>query len=99
MFLGLVHSFQAAAMQQMGKVMNPFTNRIERDLGQAKLSIDMLEMLKERTRGNLTSEEGRFLEHVLIELRLNYVQETSAPREEAPQDAAPPIDAGEPPKP
>jgi uncharacterized protein DUF1844 len=79
LFLGLVHSFQAAAMQQMGKIMNPFTNQVERDLPQAKLSIDMLEMLQERTQGNLTSEEARFLAHVLTELRLNYVQETSQP--------------------
>lgn len=75
LFLGLIHSFQGAAMQQMGKVPNPFTNEIERDLAQARLSIDMLEMLEERTAGNLTGEETRFLKHVLTELRLNYVAE------------------------
>jgi len=75
LFLGLIHSFQAAAMQQMGKTMNPFTEKIERDLMQARLSIDMLEMLQERTSGNLTGEESRFLTHVLTELRLNYVAE------------------------
>jgi hypothetical protein len=75
LFLGLVHSFQSAAMQQMGKVPNPFTDKIERDMMQARLSIDMLEMLEERTAGNLTGEEARFLKHVLTELRLNYVAE------------------------
>jgi hypothetical protein len=75
LFLGLVQSFQAAAMQQMGKVMNPFTEKIERDLGQAKLSIEMLEMLRTRTTGNLTGQEARFLNHVLTELRLNFVAE------------------------
>ena len=75
LFLGLVHSFQAAAMQQMGKIMNPFTQQIERDMPQARLSIDMLVMLQERTNGNLTPEEGRFLAHVLRELQLNYVME------------------------
>ncbi|MGE5176885.1 MAG: DUF1844 domain-containing protein [Hyphomicrobiales bacterium] len=75
LFLGLVHSFQAAAMQQMGKTVNPFTEKVERDLAQARLSIDMLEMLQERTSGNLTGEESRFLSHVLTELRLNYVAE------------------------
>lgn len=75
LFLGLVQSFQVAAMQQLGKTMNPFTKRIERDLLQAKLSIDMLEMLRVRTSGNLTSKETRFLDHVLTELRLNYVAE------------------------
>ena len=76
LFLGLVQSFQAAAMQQMGKVMNPFTEKIERDMAQAKLSIEMLEMLKTRTAGNLTGQEARFLNHVLTELRLNYVAES-----------------------
>ena len=80
LFLGLLHSFQGAAMQQMGKVPNPFTNEIERDLTQAKLSIDMLEMLEERTAGNLTGEETRFLKHVLTELRLNYVAEVEEDR-------------------
>src|SRR5262245_10534230 len=89
LFLGLVHSFQAAAMQQMGKIVNPFTNQVERDLTQAKLSIDMLEMIEERTRGNLTSEEARFLAHVLTELRLNYVQEMSEPEPPKPSEPAP----------
>ena len=75
MFLGLIHSFQAAAMQQMGKMPSPFTNQIERDMPQARISIDMLEMLEERTSGNLTGEESRFLKHVLTEIRLNYVAE------------------------
>jgi len=83
LFLGLIHSFQAAAMQQMGKTINPFTEKIERDLGQARLSIDMLEMLQERTSGNLTGEESRFLAHVLTELRLNYVAEADEDKKKA----------------
>ena len=75
LFLGLIHSFQAAAMQQMGKIPNPYTQKIERDMPQAKLSIDVLEMLQARTNGNLVGEESRFLSHVLTELRLNYVAE------------------------
>lgn len=83
LFLGLVQSFQAAAMQQMGKVMNPFTEKIERDMAHAKLSIDMLEMLRARTSGNLTGQEARFLNHVLTELRLNYVAELDRDKAEA----------------
>ena len=75
LFIGLVQSFQAAAMQQMGKVMNPFTEKIERDMEHAKMSIEMLEMLRTRTSGNLTGQEARFLNHVLTELRLNFVAE------------------------
>ncbi|MEK7348180.1 MAG: DUF1844 domain-containing protein [Candidatus Eisenbacteria bacterium] len=84
LFLGLVHSFQAAAMQQMGKTANPFTQEIERDLPQAQLSIDMLRMLEERTKGNLTSEESRFLAHVLRELQLNYVMEMDEEKKRRP---------------
>ena len=90
MFLGLIHSFQAAAMQQMGKMPSPFTNQVERDLPQARLSIDMLEMLEERTSGNLTGEEARFLKHVLTELRLNYVAEIEEDRKTAASPGAPP---------
>jgi len=79
LFLGLVQSFQMAAMQQLGKAPDPSTGQTEKDLGHARLSIDMLEMLKERTAGNLTNEEGRFLDHVLTELRLLYVKEVPAP--------------------
>lgn len=89
MFLGLIHSFQAAAMQQMGKMPSPFSQEIERDLPQARLSIDMLEMLEERTSGNLTGEEARFLKHVLTELRLNYVAEVEEDKKAAAQAAEP----------
>lgn len=75
LFLGLVQSFQLAAMQQLGQVPDPVDQKTAQDLAQAKLSIDMLEMLKTRTEGNLTMEEGRFLDHVLTELRLHYVRE------------------------
>lgn len=89
MFLGLIHSFQAAAMQQMGKMPSPFSREIERDLPQARLSIDMLEMLEERTSGNLTGEEARFLKHVLTELRLNYVAEVEEDKKTAAKAAEP----------
>jgi len=84
LFLALVHSFQSAAMQQLGKILNPFTQQIERDLPQAQLSIDMLAMLQERTSGNLTPEESRFLAHVLRELQLNYVMELEEEKKRGP---------------
>ena len=98
LFLGLIHSFQAAAMQQMGKVPNPYTEKIERDLPQAKLSIDVLEMLQARTSGNLVGEEARFLQHVLTELRLNYVAELEEDKK-GKSGSQPPPAAGAPPPP
>jgi len=88
LFLGLIQSFQAAAMQQMGKVMNPFTEKIERDMAHARMSIEMLEMLRARTAGNLTGQEARFLNHVLTELRLNYVAEVDKDKAEAEKKPA-----------
>ena len=75
LFGSLVLMFQTAAMQQMGKVKNSVTDKIERDLDQAQLSIDMLDMLEAKTRGNLTDEEKKYLGEVLKELKLNYVDE------------------------
>ena len=75
-FMQIVLSLQAAAMQQMGKVMNPMTSKIERDLPMAQNSIDMLNMLNTKMKNNMTEQEANLLEHVLYELRLNYVDET-----------------------
>ena len=74
-FIQLVIMFQAAAMQQMGKLQNPITKKVERNLDQAKFSIDMLEMIQNRTRNNLSGNENKFLEHTLYELRMNYLDE------------------------
>ena len=74
-FMQLVSMFQVAALQQMGKLANPITNEIERNLEQAKASIDRIEMLKDKTRGNLSDTESEFLEKVLFELHMNYVDE------------------------
>lgn len=81
LFSQLILSFQASAMQQMGKIMNPFTQKIERDLSQAKMSIEMLAMIQEKTKGNLAEEESRLLDRVLFELRMNYVDEVNKEKE------------------
>lgn len=75
LFLQLVSMFQVAAMQQLGKLVNPVSNEAERDLDQAKFSIDTLDVLKEKTAGNLSKAESDYLEKVLFELHMNYVNE------------------------
>ncbi len=85
-FMQLVLSLQAAAMQQMGKVMNPMTSKIERDLMMAQNSIDMLSMLDTKMKNNLTEKEAQLIEHVLYELRLNYVDETNKKVESSDTD-------------
>lgn len=75
LFMNLVLSLQQAAWFQLGKIPHPESNKIERDLVQARYSIDLLDMLLARTKGNLHEEEARMLEHVLRELKLNYIDE------------------------
>lgn len=89
LFMQLVLMFQTAAMQQMGKLMNPLTKQVERDLEQARASIDMLAMLKEKTKGNLTDDEARLIDHILFELRMNYVDEVRAEQEKAQAESRP----------
>ena len=74
-FVQLIITFQAAAMQQMGKLQNPITQKVERNLDQVRSSIDMLEMLQDKTKNNLTENEKKFMEHTLYELRMNYLDE------------------------
>ena len=76
LFYALVYTFQMQAMFQMGKLKNPMTDKIERDIPAAKVSIDMLDMILEKTKSNLTDDEKRFLEQTLSDLKLNYVDET-----------------------
>jgi hypothetical protein len=79
LFLQLVAMFQYAAMQQMGKLPSPVTGKIERDLTQARISIDMIEMLQRRTEASRSARESEYFEKVLFELRMNYVDESKRP--------------------
>lgn len=76
----LVAMFQIAAMQHMGKLVNPVTNEIERDLDQARASIDMIETIKRKTEGNRSDAETEFLDKILFELHMNYVDEVDSDR-------------------
>lgn len=63
----------------MGKLMNPMTGVVERNLDHAKFCIDVLGVLEEKTRNNLTDEEQRTLKYILQDLRLNFVAENTRP--------------------
>ncbi len=82
LFAQLIMMLYGAAMQQMGKVVNPLTNKAEKNLDLAKLSVDMLSMVEEKTKGNLSDEEARFLSDSLFQLRMNYVDEVKKTAEE-----------------
>ena len=74
-FLQLVLGLQQAAMMSLGKLMNPMTAKLERNMDTAKATIDTLSAIEARTRGNLEPDEQRVLTQVLTDLRLNYVDE------------------------
>ena len=75
LFLQLVLGLQQSAMMSLGKLMNPITHKVEKDLETARATIDTLEAIETRTRGNLESDEARVLQQVLADLRMNYVDE------------------------
>ena len=68
---------QQAAMF-LGRIPNPQTGKPEVNLEIARMFIDQLEMIHEKTRGNLTSEESEILTRVLSDLQLTFVQATGA---------------------
>jgi len=78
LFVNLVMLFKEAALQQMGKLINPITGKVEKNLDQARFSIDTLDMLKAKTAGNLSSDLERLLDTTLIELRMNYIAEVES---------------------
>jgi hypothetical protein len=96
LFNQLVAMFHFAALQQMGKLKNPMSDKIERDLQQSKVSIDMLEMLLAKTKGNLAPDEERHLGGLLRELRLNYVDEASKNPPPAQAETPAPAPAADP---
>ena len=81
LFMYLVGSFEMSAMMAMGKIKNPMTDKTERDLTQAQFSIDIMDMLKEKTKGQLSEYEAKFLENTLGQLKLNYIDEAKKPDE------------------
>lgn len=82
LFMQLVMQNQQIAMMSLGKIKNPVTDKIERNLEHAKLYIDSLDMLLVKTKGNLTDYEEKFLTEALKELKLNYVDEIEKDKKE-----------------
>lgn len=75
LFMMLVQQHQQIAMMGMGKIKNPTTDKVEREMKSAKFAIDTLLMLQKYTEGNLPDELEDYLEQTLNNLRLNYAEE------------------------
>lgn len=77
LFAALLFSLHAAGMQQLGKIMNPMTGKVERDLEQAQATIAMMEMFRRKTAGNRDDLEAKLLSRLVAELQMNYVDEVN----------------------
>jgi hypothetical protein len=72
----LITTLSLQASIALGQIANPATNKTEEDFEQAKFLIDTLGMLKEKTKGNLNTDETNLLENLLYELRMQYIAKT-----------------------
>ncbi len=77
MFQNLVYGIEMQAMISMGKLSNPMTGKIEKNIEFARINIDILKMIQEKTVGNLSSVESAFLSRALMDLELNFTEVTA----------------------
>jgi hypothetical protein len=79
-FTALISEFALAASAHLGQLRTSETDNLAIDLGMARRMIDTIEMLKEKTQGNLSASEGDFLEGTLYNLRMIYVRAAQNPQ-------------------
>ena len=87
LFDQLISSLVHSAWVSLGKVKNPMNDALERNLDQASVQIDMLDMLHKRMSGNLSENEEEYLGHLVRELKMNFVEEKNKPAEDNKEDA------------
>ena len=75
-FSTFIFSLNTSALLHLGEVPDPATGKQREELVLAKQTIDVIAMLEEKSRGNLTSDEENLIKHILYDLRLRYVQKT-----------------------
>jgi len=75
LFMQFVMGLSHSGMMQLGKVMNPMTQKIEKDLNGAQATIDFLVALREKTKGNLCQTEEDMLTNSISSLQMNYIDE------------------------
>lgn len=73
-FSTLILSIGSSAAMALGLAPNPADGKVEKDLNLARFNIDLLRMLRDKTKGNLTGEEQSFLDSIITDLQMKYVQ-------------------------
>ena len=81
LFDQLISSLVHSAWVYLGKIKNPMNDKLEKNVDQASVQIDMLDMLFKRMTGNLSEEEDKYFGHVIRELKMNFVEEKNKPEE------------------
>jgi Domain of unknown function (DUF1844) len=70
-----IFSLSSSAFVGLGAIPDPNTGKVEKNLPLVKQTIDLLGLLRDKTRNNLTPEEEALFDHVLYDLRMSYVRE------------------------
>jgi hypothetical protein len=78
-FSTFVLGLSTQALLHLGEIQSPLTGKTERDMAAAKHVIDILGILRDKTRNNLERAEEQLLETILYDLRLRYVELVRAP--------------------
>lgn len=73
-FSTLIFSLSSSALFHLGEIADPQTGEKKKDLPLAKHAIDTIAMLREKTKGNLTEEEHKFIDSILNDLQWRYVK-------------------------
>ncbi len=73
-FANFIFSISTSALIQLGEIEDPVSQQRVKNLPLAKQTIDLIGMLKEKTKGNLTPDEERLIDNVLFDLRMKYVR-------------------------
>jgi hypothetical protein len=82
-FTAFVMSMNTSALFHLGEISDPASGEKNKDLVLAQHSIDILSLLEEKTKGNLTEEEQDLLKHVLYDLKMRYVRAVTGSSEES----------------
>ena len=85
LLMQLIYMFHTSAMQGLGKIADP-NGQVIRNLEYVSQTIDLMEMLKVKTKGNTTDEIEKLLDGMLSELSLNYVDEKAKPENKVKQE-------------
>ena len=84
LFIQFISGLYTSTMQTLGKIMNPITGQIDKNLDAAQSTIELVRMLKEKTKGNLSQKESDTINNALANMQMNYADELKR-QDESPE--------------